>query len=152
MGNRGTEWGEWWKCGECRESGWECGEPGWECGELGWECGELGWECGESGWECGYINTWQVFYKEFPRQDIPRYILKTKEKLISRNTSQQLLPRIAIVSFFWSTFNNVSPTFHIPDFNNIGKKFFSDHWSITEFNYFTEFCFKDQTSLWIVPT
>ena len=39
MGNRGTEWEEWWECGEsgreCRESGWECEESGWECGELG---------------------------------------------------------------------------------------------------------------------
>ena len=47
MGNRGTEWGEWW---ECRESGWERGEPGWERGESRWECGESGWECRESGW------------------------------------------------------------------------------------------------------
>ena len=30
----------------------------------------------------------------------PRYIHKIKEKLILKNTSQQLLPRVAIVSFF----------------------------------------------------
>ena len=92
MGNREKEWGEWWERGEsgweyresgwerdesreeCRESGWECGGLGWECRELEWECGESGWECrewgwesGESGWECKYINTWQVFYKDFTR-------------------------------------------------------------------------------------
>ena len=63
MENQGTEWGEWWECGEsgweygeCGESGWkcrECGESGWEWGESGWECGELGWELWEYGWECG---------------------------------------------------------------------------------------------------
>ena len=26
-----------------------------------------GWECGELGWECGYINTCEVFYKDFAR-------------------------------------------------------------------------------------
>ena len=42
MGDRETEWGEWWERGE---SGWECGESGgewWESGESGGECGELG--------------------------------------------------------------------------------------------------------------
>ena len=115
MGNRGMEWGEWW----------ECRETGWECEESGWECGESGWECRESGWKCRYINTWQVFYKTFSRQDIPHYILKIKETLVSRNTSQQLLPRVVISSFL-STFNKVSKTFYLSNFNNITQKVFSD--------------------------
>ena len=60
MGNRGTEWGEWWEHGESgwerAESGWEREESRWECGESGWECGECGEtgrECGELGWENG---------------------------------------------------------------------------------------------------
>ena len=98
-------------------------ESGWKCEESGWEYRESGWECGESGWVCRCINTWQVFYKEFARQDIPRYIIKFQEKLISRNTSQQLLPRIAIASFL-PTFNKVSLKFHLPEINNISKKIF----------------------------
>ena len=98
-------------------------ESGWKCEESGWEYRESGWECGESGWVCRCINTWQVFYKEFARQDIPRYIIKFQEKLISRNTSQQLLPRIAIASFL-PTFNKVSQKFHLPEINNISKKIF----------------------------
>ena len=53
-------------------------------------------------------------------------ILKVKEKLILRSTSQQLLQRVAIASFF-STLNNVSQICHLSDFNNISQKFFSDH-------------------------
>ena len=33
MGNRETEWGEWWECGKAGREWWECGESGWEWGE-----------------------------------------------------------------------------------------------------------------------
>ena len=46
IGNRGTEWKEWWECGE---SEWECRESGWECKESWWEW----WECKEWVRECG---------------------------------------------------------------------------------------------------
>ena len=55
----------------------------------------------------------QGFYK-----DIPCYIFEIKEKLISRNTFQQLLQRFAIASVL-PTFNNVSQIFHLSNFNNI---------------------------------
>ena len=37
MRNWGTEWGEWWECGESEWEWWECEESEWECGEWGWE-------------------------------------------------------------------------------------------------------------------
>ena len=149
IGNKEKEWGGWWEGEESRwqskesgwqrgESRWEYGESEWKCRKWGWECwkfekcGKSGWECEESGWEYGYIITWQVFYKDFGGEDIPCYILKLKRKLISRNTSQQLLCRVEIASFL-STFNNVSPTFLLSNFSNISQKFFSDHWSIAIF-------------------
>ena len=46
MGNRGTEWGEWW---QRAESGWERGESRWEWEESRWECGEWGENVGNVG-------------------------------------------------------------------------------------------------------
>ena len=54
-------------------------------------------------------TTCQVLCMDFAREDIPRYILEIKENLISRNTSQQLLPRVAI-PFFCEI---LSQTFHL---------------------------------------
>ena len=61
MGNQGTEWGEWWKCGE----------PGWEW----WEWGESEWDYGESGWACGEYN-WNRKFTKFNSL----FLLKLKKK------------------------------------------------------------------------
>ena len=47
-----------------------------------------------------YLTGIQAFYKDFDREDIPHYFLKVMEKLIPRDTSQQLLPMVAIACFF----------------------------------------------------
>ena len=46
MGNRGTEWGEWWECGKAGREWWECGESGWEWGES----------AGESSYRSGIVE------------------------------------------------------------------------------------------------
>ena len=85
--------------------------------------GNLGNQGGNAGNQGGNAGI-QLLDRYFTR--ILLYILKIMEKLISRSTSQQLLPRVAIASFFVN-FNNVNQTFHLSNFNNISQKFFSDH-------------------------
>ena len=50
------------------------------------------------------------------------FIFKIMEKVISRNTSQQLLQRLQKLVFS-STFNNVSQAFHLSTFNNVSQVF-----------------------------
>ena len=59
-----------------------------------------------------YFAGIQVFYKDFAIEDIPRYIFKPMEKLISRNTSQQLLQRLQLLAFS-SALNNINQAFHL---------------------------------------
>ena len=77
-------------------------------------------------------TTWQVFYKDFARQDIPRYILKIKENLISRNPSQLLLPSELLL--FLSTFNNDK---------KVSSQTTDQQLFLFQFNSFTRFCLKD---------
>ena len=46
MGNRGTEWGKWWECGEAGRGWWECGESWWEWGKS----------TGESSYRSGIVE------------------------------------------------------------------------------------------------
>ena len=106
--------------GNLGNQGGNAGNEGGNAGNGGGNVGNQGGNAGNQGGNAGI----QLLDRYFTR--ILLYILKIMEKLISRSTSQQLLPRVAIASFFVN-FNNVNQTFHLSNFNNISQKFFSDH-------------------------
>ena len=47
-----------------------------------------------------YFTGIQVFYKDFARENIPRHIFIIMEKLISRNTSHQVLQRLQLLALY----------------------------------------------------
>ena len=91
MGNQGGNMGN--QGGNAGNQGENTGNQGGNAGNNSGNVGNQGGNAGNQGGNTG-------FYKAFSREDIPRYILKIKETLIPRNTSQQLLPRVVISSFF----------------------------------------------------
>ena len=124
VGNQGGNAGN--QSGNAGNQGGDEGNQGGNAGNQGENAGNRGGYAGNQGGNAGI----QLLHRYFTRILID--ILEIKEKLISNTTSQQLLPRVAIASFFVNS-NNVSQIFHLPNFNNISQKFFSDHRSIAIF-------------------